>query len=138
MILHDLRCSTCNLTLIDFPLPRVPDVIVHAICGGTFDIVYENWYRRGNAQWGHRDVSVVFRDAQGKIRYPGRNDTPTPPGHERVEIRSLSDMHRFERTHDVTCEAMHFNKNSDGFVHDGRPVAKPKWAESNATLGLDK
>ncbi len=137
MILHDLRCSTCNLTLIDFFLPCVPDTILHATCGGTFDIIYENWRKRGNAQWGSRDASVVFRNAQGHIRYPGRNDTPTPPGHERVEIRNLADMTRFERKHDVTCEAMHFNKNSDGFVHDGRPVAAPKWAASNKELGFD-
>lgn len=134
MILHDLRCSTCNLTLIDFPLPSVPDAIIHSICGGTFEIIYENWYKRGNAQWGSRDGVVVFRDVQGHIRYPGRNDIPTPADHERVEIRNLADMHRFERKHDVTNERMHYDKNSDGFVHDGKPIAAPKWAEPNKDL----
>ena len=134
MIFHDLCCSTCGLTLIDFPLPFYSDSIVHALCGGPVEIVFTSPRRRGNAQWGSRDGVVVFRDANGKINYPGRNDVPTPAGHERVEIRSLADMHRFERDHDVTNEAMHFDKHSDGFVHDGRPVAAPNWAESNENL----
>jgi len=33
----------------------------------------------------------------GKIRYPGRNDVPTPAGYERVVMRSLREVESFEK-----------------------------------------
>lgn len=126
MILHDLRCNGCGCEFVDFPLPTVPDAI-RCICGGAVEIIYRP--RPRNAQWSDRDCSVVYRDGNGKIYYPSRNDQPTPKDRERVEIRSLADMTRFERDHNVTNEAMHFDKGTgNSFEHDGRPVAKPNWA----------
>jgi len=92
-----------------------------------------NGARTRNAQWHERDKCVVYRERSGKIRYPGRNDQPTPSDCERVEIRSLADMTRFERDYNVTNEAMHYDKGTgrgfeSGDRHDGRPVAPPKWA----------
>lgn len=39
---------------------------------------------------------VVHRDASGAIRYPGSASAPVPPGFERVELTSLSEVRRFE------------------------------------------
>jgi len=131
MVLHDYRCPTCGYELTDFALPTIPDVIRCVDCGGEIEILYRA--RTRNAQWHERDKCVVYRERSGKIRYPGRNDQPTPSDCERVEIRSLADMTRFERDYNVTNEAMHYDKGTgrgfeSGDRHDGRPVAPPKWA----------
>ena len=73
----------------------------------------------GAAQWSDKDAVVVFRDADGKIRYPGRNDTPTPAGCERVVMRSLREVEQFERTHGVRSEMAWFDKGS-GRGHDDK------------------
>lgn len=130
MILHDVRCPSCGYEFIDFPFPSIPDAIRCFDCGGEVEIVYRPRFR--NAQWHEREKCVVYRDRNGKIRYPGRNDQPTPSGYERVEIHSLADMTRFERDHNVTNEAMHYDKGTgNGFEsggrHDGLPVSAPKW-----------
>ena len=40
---------------------------------------------------------VVFRNPDGEVLFPGRSDEPTPAGYERVELRTVRDIRRFER-----------------------------------------
>lgn len=41
--------------------------------------------------------TVIHRNAQGEIRFPGRADAPLPAGFEKVELRTLKERDRFER-----------------------------------------
>ena len=131
MILHDVRCSACGYEIVDFPFDHIPDAIRCIDCGGDVEIIYR--LRSRDAQWGDRSACIVFRERNGKIRYPARNDQPTPHDCERIELRSLAAVGRFERDHNVTNEAMHYDKGTgrgfeSGDRHDGCPVALPQWA----------
>lgn len=116
----DLACSTCDFEILDFFVMRVPEHVIHFPCGGEMTEVWRPRNRR--AQWSERDGVVVFRDpATGAIRYPGRNDTPTPAGYERVEMRSLREVERFEREHNVRSEVAWFDKGSGRGNDDWTP-----------------
>lgn len=126
-IVHDVRCPTCGYEIEDLLMPTAPDVIRCFDCGNEAEIVYRARHS-AHAQWSDRDACVVYRDADGRIRYPARNDGPTPAGHERIEIRSMAEMHRFERAYGVTNEAAHYDHGDyNGFErepgYDGRPIA---------------
>jgi len=41
--------------------------------------------------------TVIFRSRTGKIRFPGRADTPTPRGYERIELTTQHSRDKFER-----------------------------------------
>lgn len=71
--------------------------------------------RTRNAEWTDADAVVVFRKPDGSISYPGRNDKPTPPGCERVVMKSLRAVEKFERENGVRNEAMWFDRNGRGF-----------------------
>ena len=42
------------------------------------------------------DPVVVFRDKAGTYRFPGRANAPTPKGCERVELKTMQQVARFE------------------------------------------
>lgn len=112
----DLECRKCGRVVRDLFFRNVPRVIVHARvakrsrCKGVMDQVFLPSPR--NAGWSDRDAVVVFKKADGSISYPGRNDGPTPKGCERVVMRSLREVERFEKEQGVRCEAMHFNSGN--------------------------
>jgi hypothetical protein len=109
----DFDCHSCGHTIRDKFFMEVPDVYPCPQCGAAMD---RAWYllRRERAQWSEADSVLVFRDTSGKIRYPCRNDAPTPSGCERVLLRSLREVDRFEREHHVVNERMHFDNNGRG------------------------
>jgi uncharacterized protein YijF (DUF1287 family) len=93
-------CAGCGKTVQIGEWPLCP----HGFGNGTL--------AAGNAQWDDKTAVVVFRDAQGKIRYPGRNDLPTPAGCERVVMRSLREVEAFEKKEKVHSEMAWFDKGS--------------------------
>ena len=120
--LLDLECP-CGFSVTDFYVTS-PDVrVVHFDCHQQMEVVLKSPHRP--AQWSDRDAVVVFRDSTGKIRYPARNDVPTPRGCERVEMRSLREVQKFEREHNVRNEAAWFDKGSGrGFDSIADPVIR--------------
>lgn len=132
---HDLQCDTCSTVIQDFLLSSIPSwensTLQHFGCGGRLDILWRA-RRRQNVQWSDREACVVFQDAQGNIRYPGRNDVTPPPGFERVEMRSLREVERFSASHNVRNEIVGFDHGHDGegFNFEPEPVAPPKWDTS--------
>jgi putative FmdB family regulatory protein len=42
------------------------------------------------------DPVVIHRDKEGNISYPGRANEPPPPGYERVELRTIDEVRKFE------------------------------------------
>ena len=73
------------------------------------------------------EAVVVYRDASGKIRYPPRNDQPTPPNCERIVMRSIAEVRSFERAHGVSNEAMEYDRGS-GRSRDGGDLAPARSA----------
>jgi len=116
----DLECRLCGKTVRDVFFRRVPKIIRHTRlgvkCKGIMDQVFLPSAR--NAAWGDKDAVVVFRKPDGTISYPGRNDAPTPKGCERVEMKSLREVQRFERENGVRCEAMHYNSGNGPEIID--------------------
>lgn len=84
------KCATCGLRMSEDWLPRV----------------------RHNAEWSDQNAVVVFKQPDGKILYPGRNDRPTPKGCERVTLRSLRQVERFEKENNVRSEIAWFDRGT--------------------------
>ena len=77
------------------------------------------WWRTRQkpGDWDDSTAVLVFKDADGKVRYPGRTDAPCPAGYEPVRLRSLRAVENFEREHGVRSEMAWFDKGS-GRGHD--------------------
>ena len=95
----DIRiCSSCHVAMQQDWLPRV----------------------RRDAQWDdNTSVMVLVNNDSScpndvRVRYPGSHQCRVPAGYERVYLRSLADVNRFERTHGVANERMHFDRNGRG------------------------
>lgn len=77
------------------------------------------WWKRpcGPAQWDDNTSVLVLVNndpncpADVKVRYPGRHDAKVPAGYERVYLRSLKDVDKFEREHKVMNHRMHYDNN---------------------------
>jgi len=64
--------------------------------------------------WHPSESIVVYRKPDGRIKYVGRNDLPTPAGHTRIELRNDHEVAKFERQHNVVNEKRHFDSNGRG------------------------
>jgi len=68
----------------------------------------------------HSEVTVVYEHpGTGKIRYPGRADKPMPEryakqGYVKRELRTLREVDRFSKQHNVVNERAHFDSNGKG------------------------
>lgn len=109
----DYDCHVCGHQIRDQLFMEVPNVYPCPQCGAAMD---RAWYvlRRERTQWDERDAVVVFRKPDGSIVYPGQNTARTPSGCERVVMRSLREVDKFEREHNVVNERMHFDRNGRG------------------------
>lgn len=112
----DLTCSKCGVEVNDLFVMRVPTRIIHMEDDGEMEQVYRLRPKQ-NVQWSDRDAVVVYRKPDGSYSYPGRNDRPTPPGCERIVMRSLREVERFEKQAGVRSEMAWFDKGS-GRGHD--------------------
>jgi len=108
----DWKCS-CGREDLD-ALANVEDIRACPSCGAAMEQIW--WARRAqNAQWDDSVSVLVHVDPKtGDVRYPGRHDATVKPGYERVYLRSLQDVNRFERQHNVANERMHFDRNGRG------------------------
>lgn len=112
----DLECSGCGAEVSDLFVMKVPDRIIHMECGSVFELVYR--VRQNQVvQLSEKDAIVVFRAADGRLRYPGRNDAATPTGFERIELRTRSAVDQFCKQNNVRHEATDFDRGT-GRGHD--------------------
>jgi hypothetical protein len=118
----DLVCRSCGTEVTDLFVREVPVRIVHFEDDGEFEQVYR--LPRRDAQWSDRDAVVVFRDAQGHIRYPGRNDAIPPRGYEKVVMRSMHEVRQFEKAHGVVSHIAHFDNGSGRAIDDELPTPR--------------
>ena len=87
----------------------------NCLCGLPMEQIW--WRTRTRSgEWDDANAVLVFRDAAGNVRYPGRTDAPCPAGFEPVRLRSLRAVERFEREHNVRSEMAWYDRNGRG--HD--------------------
>lgn len=88
MPLYDYQCRRCG----NFEqMGRAEDRFVPCVtCDRRAERV---WLSRGERRFLERPI-VLHRHADGQWGVPGRADVPTPPGAERVEIRSMQEYNR--------------------------------------------
>jgi len=122
----DIRCLSCSHEQSDQLLDE-HDVVCCIRCGALTEQVW--WKRpRGPAQWDdHTAVAVdICNDPtcpeDVRVRYIGSHDARRKPGYERVFLRSLREVERFEREHNVRSEMAWYDRGSGrGFDdHVGR------------------
>lgn len=80
----------------------------------------QHWWKRearDNTQWSEKDAVVVFKKPDGTYSYPAINTKPTPPGHERIVMRSLREVRAHELSAGVRSEITEFDHGS-GRGHD--------------------
>ncbi len=116
--LIDFVCSSCGL--------REPDAIVEPdstrVCPDCHGTMVEDWLprTRHDAQWSDRDAVMVHVThdpsvpADCRVRYVGSHDARLKPGYERVYLRSLREVDKFEREHHVMNHRMHYDQNGRG------------------------
>ncbi len=78
-----MKCSECGteLQVGDWPF-----------CGGD-----QNRHVPADGRFAQGfDPVVIHRDAAGNIRYPGAADAPVPAGFQKVELRTMHEVRRFE------------------------------------------
>ena len=123
----DLECQKCGDVVRDLFVRSRPERVLHfgadGGCMGEMDEVLLP--RPRNAAWSDRDAVVVFRKPDGSISYPGRNDTATPRGCERITMRSLREVEHFEKQHSVRCEAAHYDHGNGPEIIDRLEAMPP-------------
>lgn len=94
-----MKCPDCGQQTIPFPDGTPCPLCVAADSGAAF-------LRAGrNAQ--AFDPVLIFEDAHGNVRFPGRNDAPTPDGFKAVELRDIRQVREFERRMNAREHARH-------------------------------
>lgn len=83
-------------------------------CPDCHTLMQQDWWTRRPkpAQWDdHTSVLVHVNPETGDVRYPGQHSAKVKEGYERVYLRSLAEVNRFERSHQVAVHAMHYDNN---------------------------
>lgn len=112
-------CPVCNRE--SDRICRENETVLCDWCGIAME---QHWWKRAtrdNTQWDEKDAVVVFKKPDGTYSYPAVNTKPTPPGCERITMRSLREVERHEREAGVLSEIAHFDRGS-GNGHDTRPL----------------
>lgn len=81
-------------------------------CGTSME---QHWWKRttrDNTQWDEKDAVVVFKKLDGSYSYPAINTKPTPPGCERIVMRSLREVEAHERRANVRSEIAWFDRGT--------------------------
>jgi hypothetical protein len=129
MPVYDFICTDCRAVAEDvrFRLAEFPPEVRHWDCGGQdhgrMEVLYRP--RHGPAQWSPNDRVVLFRNREGRIMTPGRTDHPTPAGYERIEMASLAEVTRHERSSGSIVMGMHFDRNGRDVDYAVRHMTAP-------------
>jgi hypothetical protein len=102
-ILHDFLCSQCGKvfeSMVCWNQDSAP-----CKCGSLAGRVFLS-RRAYRAQ--AFDPVLVYRDAAGHYRFPGRNSGQTPKGYEPVYLKTTSDVRRFEKQMNQTERERYF------------------------------
>lgn len=104
MIAQDFACRFCKRTFETM----VPSGAETAPCKCGKQAVLVFLPRRERPENAARfNPVVVFRKPDGTYIFPGRSNESAPKGTERVELRSLSQVQRFEREENARLKQVH-------------------------------
>lgn len=92
-----MKCGECGKKLTEGLWPFCP---------------HEPIRSRFSTEWHPSESITVFRKPDGTYSYPMRSDKPTPPGCERVVIRSDRELAKHEQQANVLSERRWFDKGS--------------------------
>lgn len=116
----DLECVLCGAERHDIICAEDEQVTCHSCNSLMRQIWWQRQRRAAPAQWDDQTAVVVHvaRDPSipddVSVRYPCRVDAPVPAGYEAVRLRSLREVDRFERAHNVQNHRMHWDNNGRG------------------------
>ena len=117
---HDFRCGQCNKVFertVSWDTEATP-----CECGGEASRVFIS-QREYRAQ--AFDPVLIYRDASGHTRFPGRNDGPVPKGYEPIYLRTTSEVRNFERR-------MNAKERERYFAHKERNEARfSEWTSAS-------
>ena len=122
--LVDIYCGNCDL--LYEAICAVDERVSCRQCHGPAE---QRWWptaRRERTAVDEKDAIVVFKKPDGTFSYPAVNTKPTPPGCERLVLRSAAEVERHERIAGVRNESLWYNRGN-GCDGDAtmRPVPKP-------------
>jgi phage FluMu protein Com len=91
-------CNFCSaeLTRADTFVVRTNET-VEVKCGKCAAVL-DTWIPAREEKAQPTEPTVVHLNAAGEVRFPGRSDAPLPPGFEKVELRTIRERDRFERS----------------------------------------
>lgn len=121
----DYQCRKCDATLLDVFRMTRPILLRHrdansaSGCPGVCDEVFLPRQARNAAAFGTSEMTLAFRRADGVYSIPLRNDAPTPPGCQRIEMRSLREVAAFEKASGLRSERAHFDRGTARGFDDG-------------------
>lgn len=98
-----MNCPNCDFLLTRDHIYRVNGTPKCGRCTAELSITFDEGGYRAQPF----EPVVVFRDAAGNVRFPGRTDSSIPEGFQRVELRTSAEVHRFEREMNVRENAKH-------------------------------
>lgn len=130
--LADYECRDCHSKLIDVFRMKRPAVLWHqdidaaSSCVGVCDEVFLPRATRTASAFGKDELTLAFRKPDGTYSIPMRNNAPTPPGCERIEMRSLREVEAFERRSGLRSEAAHFDRGTARGFDDGDGMPTPR------------
>jgi hypothetical protein len=84
-----MTCNKCGKGLEIGDFPFCPHESIYPQHAQTFDPV------------------VIHRNEAGEVRFPGRTDAQVPAGYEKVELRTLAEVRKFEREMNARDRAVH-------------------------------
>lgn len=107
----DLKCPGCERELHD-QLLREEDIILCLHCAIPMEQIWWLRPRLRVAQWSDKDAVVVHIDPMtGDVRYPAHTEQKVKQGYEKVYLRSLQEVNKFELAHNVMNHVMHYDRN---------------------------
>jgi hypothetical protein len=110
----DWNCHACGAYIWDALADEQAERRCH--CGKSMEQVWwKTRQRSGSWDDGSAVMVHVSNDpdcpADRRVRYPGRHDAVLKPGYERVYLRDLPSVNKFEREHKVMNQRFHYDSN---------------------------
>jgi hypothetical protein len=104
MILHDFKCARGHV--FERMVRWDVEAVACPTCGSRAARVFLSW--RSHPENAQRfNPIVVFKNPDSTYRFPGRSNEPTPSACQRVELRTLSQVRRFEREENSRLKSIH-------------------------------
>ena len=128
---YDFACDTCEHVFEHIcTISEYKDVLACPKCGSDATRRYFTIYQ-SNAIMGA--PTVVFKDQDGKIHFPGSASEPTPAGFQRIELCTMKERRAFAAQQDSVAKEQWERRMSGEKEHYDRVLHENR-AELSSTL----